>query len=276
MPKDRYIYPVIITYNQYFIARFPDFPMLTAEGESEEELINELETLLAQHLHSLEKNNLTIPTPSSLKELSQSTVTTIMFIKVWMPPYRDNFDDKSVKKTLSIPSWLNSIAEEHNVNYSRLLQDSLKRQLGVSEPRFPEPIIYKDRVLKEVSLNSINPENEYYLINELKETAIKIPSEVLKTIQNKLRINEKYRDESLLAANLISVAIQLKKASPTFAGFRKLLSFTLKNEKFMHGFLTDREVSNLLDFFVVIPRGYKFNVNNRVYAHNEIGSIIEF
>lgn len=41
------------------------------------------------------------------------------------------YDTKSVKKTLSIPRWLDTLAVDNNVNFSNVLQNALKKQLGV-------------------------------------------------------------------------------------------------------------------------------------------------
>ncbi len=49
-----------------------------------------------------------------------------------MPPFRDEMRNKAVKKTLTIPKWLDDIAVENNVNFSHILQDALKSYLGVN------------------------------------------------------------------------------------------------------------------------------------------------
>ena len=38
---------------------------------------------------------------------------------------------KAVKKTLSIPYWLNELAEKEHINFSGVLQEALKKRLGV-------------------------------------------------------------------------------------------------------------------------------------------------
>ena len=38
---------------------------------------------------------------------------------------------KAVKKTLSIPAWLNNMALEQNINFSNLLQRALISELGL-------------------------------------------------------------------------------------------------------------------------------------------------
>ncbi len=41
-------------------------------------------------------------------------------------------DSKAIKKTLSIPSWLNSMAEKAMVNFSQTLQDALMQKLNIA------------------------------------------------------------------------------------------------------------------------------------------------
>ena len=45
--------------------------------------------------------------------------------------YRKFFDNKAVKKTLSIPSWLNDMAERADINFSGTLQEALKAKLNI-------------------------------------------------------------------------------------------------------------------------------------------------
>lgn len=45
--------------------------------------------------------------------------------------YDNELDEQAVKKTLTIPQWLNKMAEAKNVNFSRVLQTALKEYLGV-------------------------------------------------------------------------------------------------------------------------------------------------
>jgi hypothetical protein len=46
-----------------------------------------------------------------------------------MPPVRDRINNKVVKKTLTIPQWLNVEAERQGVNFSMVLQNGLKQYL---------------------------------------------------------------------------------------------------------------------------------------------------
>ena len=48
-----------------------------------------------------------------------------------MNDYRKKFNNKSVKKTLSIPSWLDTLAEKENINFSQLLQEAIRNKLEI-------------------------------------------------------------------------------------------------------------------------------------------------
>ena len=45
--------------------------------------------------------------------------------------YRKLHSNRAVKKTLTIPEWLNTAAEKRGVNFSAVLQDALKSQLNL-------------------------------------------------------------------------------------------------------------------------------------------------
>ena len=42
-------------------------------------------------------------------------------------------NNKAIKKTLTIPCWLNNLSERNNINFSQVLQEALKERLGITE-----------------------------------------------------------------------------------------------------------------------------------------------
>jgi len=48
-----------------------------------------------------------------------------------MPPFREKQHKKFVKKTLSIPSWINAQAEYAGINFSQTLQEALLEKLNI-------------------------------------------------------------------------------------------------------------------------------------------------
>jgi len=52
-----------------------------------------------------------------------------------MPLVRDAIESRAVKKTLTIPKWLDDMAIEQGINFSRTLQEALKHQLDIPHER---------------------------------------------------------------------------------------------------------------------------------------------
>jgi hypothetical protein len=50
-----------------------------------------------------------------------------------MPTVRDAMEARAVKKTLTVPKWLNDEAERQHLNFSQILQEGLKRSLGIDK-----------------------------------------------------------------------------------------------------------------------------------------------
>ncbi|SHF45090.1 Predicted nuclease of the RNAse H fold, HicB family [Desulfofundulus australicus DSM 11792] len=134
MPKDRYIYPAIFNYADDGISvEFPDLPGCYTCGDNDEEALRMAKEALALHLYGLEEENYPIPEPSPVNKLKVEPNQVVVLVEAWMPPFRDEMKHRAVKKTLTIPKWLDDLAREHNVNFSHLLQNALKEYLGINE-----------------------------------------------------------------------------------------------------------------------------------------------
>jgi len=88
---------------------------------------------MALHLWGMENDNVPIPEPSPIDEIKLKPSQVIVLVEVYLPIYRDAIENQSVKKTLTIPQWLNKIAEENHVNFSQILQKALKEHLGIND-----------------------------------------------------------------------------------------------------------------------------------------------
>jgi hypothetical protein len=87
--------------------------------------------VLGLHLWSMEKDEEIIPESSTIKNIKLEENETTMLVEVFMPPVRDRINNRVVKKTLTIPQWLNAEAEKHGVNFSQVLQNGLKEYLHI-------------------------------------------------------------------------------------------------------------------------------------------------
>lgn len=132
--RDRCIYPDILNFEEdKILVEFPDLEGCITFGESEEEALFNAKEVLEGYLYVLERNGLEIPPASKLKDIGLRGGDTIIVVDVWMSLVRDQEANKSVKKTLTIPKWLNDIAEQNKINLSHLLQLSLKEHLGLNK-----------------------------------------------------------------------------------------------------------------------------------------------
>lgn len=131
--KNTYVYPAIFDYAEDGISvEFPDLPGCLTCGDTEDEAIAMAKEAMGLHLYGMEKDGDVIPTASSIKDISVDQNQVIVMIDVWMPLIRENINNQAIKKTLTIPQWLDELAKEKNVNFSRVLQDALKDLLGVN------------------------------------------------------------------------------------------------------------------------------------------------
>ena len=130
MEKDTYSYIAVISFDDDGISiDFPDLEGCFTCAENEGEIFGMAKEVLGLHLWSMEKDNEPIPKPSALRDINLESNETTMIIDVFMPPVRDKINNKVVKKTLTIPQWLNAEAERQGVNFSMILQNGLKQYL---------------------------------------------------------------------------------------------------------------------------------------------------
>lgn len=134
MYPNRYAFPAFFYYDSDGISiEFPDLPGCLPCAETSEQAFKNATEALGLHLYGMEQDGDVIPTPTNVKDLSHEDGAVIAMIEVFMPAVRDRINNRFVKKTLTIPAWLNREAEAANVNFSQLLQESLKTYLGVSQ-----------------------------------------------------------------------------------------------------------------------------------------------
>ena len=70
-----------------------------------------------------------IPAPSTIDTIEYDSNTYPVIVEFDLDSYRRRTNSKAVKKTLSIPAWLNEEAMAHDINFSAVLQEALKQEL---------------------------------------------------------------------------------------------------------------------------------------------------
>ena len=70
--------------------------------------------------------------PTRINDVVTENVDIVSLVACDTLEYRKFFDKKAVKKTLTIPNWLNTMAERADINFSTALQEALIEKLNIN------------------------------------------------------------------------------------------------------------------------------------------------
>ena len=125
---------------------FPDLNWLSTCGDSLENAMEMAVDCLAGYLYTCQADGDSIPKPSNPSDIDAAAIAKeldldapacesfVSMISVDVAAYAKEHFEKSVKKTLSIPSWLNKAALDAGINFSQVLQEALKERLHLNQP----------------------------------------------------------------------------------------------------------------------------------------------
>ncbi|MFI3208239.1 MAG: type II toxin-antitoxin system HicB family antitoxin [Eubacteriales bacterium] len=125
--------------NNNYSVIFPDLNWLATQGNTLEEATSMAIECLAGYIYTCQKDGECIPPPSSITDISTTEIASeldlisydvfINMVSVDVDAYAKIHFEKSVKKTLTIPYWLNAAALEQGINFSQTLQEALLEKL---------------------------------------------------------------------------------------------------------------------------------------------------
>lgn len=125
----KYVYPAVFTHDEgQYLVSIPDLSGCHTFGKDIPEAMEMARDAAAMWLCIAEDKHEIIPVPNmQLLQSKEYDITTLIDIDTML--YRKNTNTKAVKKTLSIPAWLNDMAMKENINFSNVLQNALIEQL---------------------------------------------------------------------------------------------------------------------------------------------------
>lgn len=129
--KDNYTYPVVFDYSEADLVNFiiPDLNGAVSSAELGDDIIKEAQDFLAMTILDYMDSGKALPGPSL--EIEAKNNEKVIFINVWMPYHRSTVKEVLVKKTLTIPSWLDVLGRQANINFSAVLVKGLKEKLDL-------------------------------------------------------------------------------------------------------------------------------------------------
>lgn len=129
---ERYFYPAVFTYEegQEIAVPFPDLDAATS-GENDDDALLSARELLGCAMFGREADGEAIPEPTPLSAVALEANERAVLVDVYMPAVRMAQNNRSVNRTVTLPAWLNAAALERNINFSQVLQNALKAQMGI-------------------------------------------------------------------------------------------------------------------------------------------------
>lgn len=128
----KHAYPATFTIEEsgLIAVDFPNFDNCFTCGNNIPDALEMAADVLALTLCDIEKNGAQAPAPSNIKSIEAPASGFVSMVYCDTVAYLRKTDNRAVKKTLSIPSWLNEAAERRGVNFSSTLQRALMQELG--------------------------------------------------------------------------------------------------------------------------------------------------
>lgn len=127
----KYVFPAVFeeeggAYSVYF----PDIEGCFTCGDSLAQAMEMAQDALALMLYDYEADGRMIPEPSAPGTI-QAGSGFVSYVCADTLEYQKRFNKKAVKKTLTIPEWMNEAATRAGVNFSQVLQEALTSRLGL-------------------------------------------------------------------------------------------------------------------------------------------------
>ena len=131
----KYAYTAILRpeENGAISVRFPDLPGCYTSGDNIPDAVSMAQDALCLWLYDMEQDKVSIPPAEKPFDINTEGNEFISVVAVDTETYRRFYENKSIKKTLTIPMWLNEQAECANLNFSKTLQKAIKTELHISD-----------------------------------------------------------------------------------------------------------------------------------------------
>ena len=136
------VYPVIFTplhdEKDTVLVEVPDLKILT-QGYGMPDAMYMARDAIGLKGIDYEDDGRELPKPSKLSDINSANGTFaddgegyVSLVDIDFTEYRCRIDNKTVRRNVTLPNWLNQEAEKAQLNVSRVLQEALMSKLGVS------------------------------------------------------------------------------------------------------------------------------------------------
>lgn len=126
-------YPITIQQDSnFYVVYVPDFDINT-QGETVAEAMEMARDAIGMCGCYKQDRKEKMPVPSDMVSIRRKDHEIVTLVDVDFDEYRRRHEMRTVRKNVSLPSWLNEEAERANINFSAILQNALKAELHISD-----------------------------------------------------------------------------------------------------------------------------------------------
>lgn len=122
------VYPAIFSPfddNNGYSVTVPDLPGCVTEGKTLAEAILMAEDAASGWVLDELEDGKTVPTASPRENIHVSHGEFVSLLVLDIDSYAEKYGSKAIRKNLTIPAWLNTFAEKHQINFSQVLTTAL-------------------------------------------------------------------------------------------------------------------------------------------------------
>ena len=125
------VYPAIFTPyedgSDGYLVEFPDLPGCVTGGDDLAEAIFMAEDAASGWVLTELEEGKKAPEATKANDVVASGNAMVNLVALDMDAYAAKYGSNAVKKTLTIPAWLNTFVEENGISCSKVLQEALGR-----------------------------------------------------------------------------------------------------------------------------------------------------
>ena len=122
-----YIFPAVFHYNEddgSYTIIFPDLNGCISEGKNLSNAIFMANDVLHQHLEVMEEMKQDLPKPSKISDIKVNENEFVNLVQATLK------NDKAVRRTISLPQWMDEQANKEGISLSKVLQDALSKKFA--------------------------------------------------------------------------------------------------------------------------------------------------
>lgn len=122
-----YVYPALFHFNEddgSYTITYPDLPGCVSEGKTLENALYMAQDALGVWLRFLLDDGQTVPAASDLAKVVPDSGEFVNLVRASVQ------DNRAVRRTVSIPKWMDDKVSESGISLSKVLQDALRARLS--------------------------------------------------------------------------------------------------------------------------------------------------